>query len=220
MNEDMSMRDGSDTGEAVNLDAQGAAVIVQQAGERARRELAIRRPVLFVIWGLVVLIGYGTMWLTARDQHAYHGPAGWTLLLDLLLIVAAAGASANVVDSAASGVTGRSELQRWTFALALAVGYAALESEKLALRHAGADITQQSLFGQAVPLLLTGLVCLATAASTRTLNWPRLIIGCWLLAVAGSGVWAGPADSLAVCAFAGGGGILLMAAIEPRLRRS
>jgi hypothetical protein len=220
MNEDTSRRDGPDASEPVSMDARGAAVIVQQASERARRELAVRRPVLFAIWGLVVLIGYGAMWLTCRDQHVYRGPDGWTLLLALLLFLAAAGASANVVDAAASGVTGRSELQRWIFVLALAAGFIAMESERLAIRHAGASLTVQSLYGQALPLLIAGMVFVATSAVTSRLNWPRLIIGCWLLLVAGGSTWASPETGLAVCALAGGGGILAMGAIEPRLRRS
>jgi hypothetical protein len=32
----------------------GAAVIMAQACERARRELRVRRPVLFATWGVVV----------------------------------------------------------------------------------------------------------------------------------------------------------------------
>ena len=47
-----------------------------------------------------------------------------------------------------------------------------------------------------------------------------LALGLWLLAVAAEGAWAGPVTYLAVIALAGGGGILLMAAIEPLLRRS
>jgi hypothetical protein len=122
MNEGTSMKDGPGTGEAAGLDAQGAAVIAQEARERARRELRVSRPVLFLTWGLVVLVSYGAMWLSVRGQHPYHGPAWETLLLAFLLFVAAAGAPANVVDRAASGVGGRSELQRGIFALALVAG--------------------------------------------------------------------------------------------------
>lgn len=52
------------------------------------------------------------------------------------------------------------------------------------------------------------------------LDWPRLALGLWLLAVAAEGGWAGPVTYLAVIALAGGGGIMLMAAIEPVLRRA
>jgi hypothetical protein len=75
MNEGTGMKDGADMDEAAGMDAQRAAVIMQQARQRARRELAVRRPVLFVTWGLVVLVSYGALWLSVRGQHPYHGPA-------------------------------------------------------------------------------------------------------------------------------------------------
>ncbi len=220
MNEGTSMKDGPGTGEPAGLDAQGAAVIAQEARERARRELWVRRPVLFVTWGLVVLVSYGAMWLSVRGQHPYQGPAWETLLLAFLLFVAAAGATANVVDRAASGVGGQSELRRGILALALVVGFAALEIEKQALWHAGVGRPIAALFGEAIPLLVAGLVFVASSAVNARLDWPRLALGLWLLTVAAGGAWAGPVTNLAVCALAGGGGILLMAAIEPRLRRS
>src|SRR5258708_8160187 len=177
MNEGTSMKDGPGTGEAAGLDAQGAAVIAQEAGERARRELRVRRPVVFVAWGLVVVVSYGAMWLSVRGQQRYHGPAWETLLLAFLLFVAAAGATANVVDQAASGVGGRSELRRGIFALALVAGFAALEIEKQALWHAGAGRPIAALFGEALPLLVAGLVFVASSAVTSRLGWPPLAPG-------------------------------------------
>jgi hypothetical protein len=206
--------------EAAGMDAPGAAAILQQAGERARRELRVPRPVVFAIWGFVVLVSYGAMWLSVRGQRTYHGPAWETMLLAFLLFLAAAGATANVVDRAASGIGGRSELQRGIFCLALVAGFAALEIEKQALWQAGASRPLVALFGEAIPLLVAGLVFVASSVTNARPNWPRLAIGLWLLAVAAGGAWAGPVTNLAVCALAGGGGILLMAVIEPRLRRS
>lgn len=220
MNEGTGTKGGPAAGEAAGMDAQGAAAIVQEARERARRELRVSRPVLFVTWGLVVLVSYGAMWLSVRGQHPYHGPAWETLLLAVLLFVIAAGATANVVDRAASGVSGRSELRRGIFALAVLAGFAALEIERQALWHAGASRPLVALFGEAIPLLVAGLVLVASSAVTARLDWPRLALGLWLLAVAAGGAWAGPVTNLAACALAGGGGILAMAAIEPRLRRS
>ncbi len=220
MNEECGTAGGRDMDEAPALDPQGAAAILQQARDRARRELAVRRPVLFLIWAVVVFTGYGAMWLSVRGQHPYRGPAWETLLLAFLLFVAAAGASANVVDRAASGVGGRSELQRGIFALALLAGFAALEIEKQALATAGASRPVTALFGQAIPLLVAGLVLLASSATASRLDYALLAIGGWLLAVAAGGAWAGVVGSLAVYALAGGAGIALMAVIEPQLRRS
>jgi hypothetical protein len=219
MNEETGRKDDAHTGETAVMDPQGAAAIMQAARERARHELRIRRPVLFATWGLAVLAGYGAMWLSVRGQHPYRGP-GAILLVTLLLFAAAATITAQVVDRAASGVSGWSELQRGIFALALAAGFAALEIEKQALWQAGASRPVVGLFGEAIPLLAAGLVFVANSAITTRPDWPRLALGLWLLAVAAGGAWTGPVTNLAVCALAGGGGILLMAAIEPRLRRS
>lgn len=102
----------------------------------------------------------------------------------------------------------------------MVAGFAALEVEKQALATAGAGRPVTALFGQAIPLLVAGLVLLASSATATRLDWPRLAIGGWLLAVAAGGAWAGAASSLAIYALAGGAGIALMAVIEPVLRRS
>ena len=92
--------------------------------------------------------------------------------------------------------------------------------EKSALVNAGGSQPVLSMLGAAAPMLATGLVFVATSATTSRLDWPRLSLGLWLLAVAVGGAWGGPVANLAVLALAGGGGILLMAVIEPLLRRS
>src|SRR5260370_36099040 len=198
MNEGTGMKDGPGTGQA--RDAQGAAVILQEARERARRELRVRRLGLFVTWGLVVLGSYGAMWLSVRGQRHYHGPAWETLLLAFLLFVAAAGAAASVVDRAARGVGGRSELQRGIFVLALVAGFAALEIEKQALWHVGAGRPIVAVLGEAIPMLVAGLVFVASSAITARPDWPRLALGLWLLAGAASPRRAGPgANPASLC---------------------
>jgi hypothetical protein len=228
MNEDTGTRNAPGPDEAAGVDAQGAAVmdahsasvIMQQAREQAGRQLRVRRPVLFVTWGLVLLIGYGAMWLSVRGQQPYTGPAWETLLLAFLLVLAASAITAQVVDRAASGVGGRSEIQRGIFVLALISGFAALEIQKSAMVHAGASTPVAAMLGAAAPMLAAGAVFVATSVPGGMLNWPRLALGGWLLAVAVGGTWADLVTNLAVYALAGGGGVLAMAAIEPRLRRS
>jgi hypothetical protein len=220
MNEEAGITSAPGSGETAAMDAQGAAVIMQQARERAGSELRVRRPVLFVTWGLGLLIGYGAMWLSVRGQHPYQGPTWPALLLAPLLLAIAAIITAQVVDRAASGVGGRSEVQRGIFVLALLAGYAALLIEKIALVGTGVSRPIQTVLGVTAPMIVAGLVFVATSAITTGLNWPRLVLGIWLLAVAAGASWAGPVGVLAVCALAGGGGVLLMAAIEPRLHRA
>jgi hypothetical protein len=220
MNTGAEMKDDAGMDEAAGMDAQHAAAIMQQARERARRELAVRRPVLFVTWGLVVLVGYGALWLSARGQHPFHGPTVPAVVTLVALFLVAAVYTAWAALRASSGVGGPSVLQHGIFALAMAAGGFTLDVFIRVLSHAGADRPLIALMGAAAPLLVVGLVFTASCAVNGMLDWPRLALGLWLLAVAAEGGWAGPVTYLAVIALAGGGGILLMAAIEPLLRRS
>jgi hypothetical protein len=214
MNTEADMKDDA------GMDVQQATAVLRQARERARRELAVRRPLLFVIWGLVALAGYGVMWLSVRGQHPFHGPAVPSIVTVAALAVVAAVFTAWATDRATSGIGGPSLRLRGTFVLALAAGGITLGNFTRALAHAGADRPLIVMIGTAAPLLVVGLVFVATCATYGSLDWPRLALGLWLLAVAAGGAWGGPVTNLAVYALAGGGGILLMAALEPALRRS
>ena len=214
------MKDDAGMDEAAGMDVQQAAAILRQAREQAQRELAVRRPVLFITWGLVVLIGYGALWLSVRGQHPFHGPTTPAVLTLAALFVAAVVITAWVVDRATSGVGGPSVLQRGIFVLALAAGGFALDIFLHAVSQPGTDRTLLVQLAAAAPLLVVGLVFVASCAANGVLDWPRLAVGLWLLAVTAEGAWAGVVTYLAVCALAGGGGILLMAAVEPWLRRS
>jgi hypothetical protein len=196
------------------------ATEMKQARERSRRELAVRRPALFVTWGLAVLAGYGTLWLSVRGQHPFHGPTVPAVVTLVALLVAAAVYTVWEADRASSGVSGSSALQRGIFVSALAAGVLAMDIFIHAVARAGADRPLVALMGAAAPLLVAGVVFVASCAVNGVLDRPRLAVGLWLLAVAAYGGWAGPVTYLAVIALAGGGGIVLMAAIEPLLRRA
>jgi hypothetical protein len=214
------MKDDAGMDEAASMDAQNAAVIMQQARERAQRELAVRRPALFVTWGLAVLASYGTLWLSVRGQHPFHGPTVPAVVTLVALFLVAAIITVRFVDRASSGVGGPSVLQRGIFVSALAAGVLAMDIFIHAVARAGADRPLVALMGAAAPLLVAGVVFVASCAVNGVLDRPRLAVGLWLLAVAAYGGWAGPVTYLAVIALAGGGGIVLMAAIEPLLRRA
>jgi hypothetical protein len=160
------------------------------------------------------------MWLSVRGQHPFHGPTVPAIVTLVALFLVAAVLTTWFIDRASSGVGGPSVLQRGMFVLALAAGGFALGIVVRAASLAGADRPVVALLRAASPLLVVGLVFVASCAINGSLDVPRLALGLWLLAVAAEGAWAGPVTYLAVIALAGGGGILAMAAIEPRLRRS
>jgi hypothetical protein len=214
MNEGTGMKDGMNA--AADMDAQDAAVIVQQARDRARHELTINRPAIFATWALVYLLGYGTIWLSVRGQRPYHAPAGWALGLLILLAAVALTVTALVTDRATSGVGGASELKRRVYYLSLAVGWFGVIIMQAALLHVGASRGVIGVFTASSPLLVAGVVLVAGTAAW--LNWYMFGLGIWLIAVAAFSGFAGPAGVWAVDALAVGLPFLLMAAI--RLTRS
>ena len=205
------MNNGADMDEAAGMDAQDAAVILREAGERARRELRVRRPTLFVTWGLAFLISYGAVWLSVRGQRPYAGPTSAAIVAITLVGAFALAVTVVLVGRAVTGVGGWSARQRRTLLLAFACGYAAVFALEGALFHAGASRPVIGVFGAAAPMLVIGLAC--AAASTIRLEWPVFGLGIWLIAAAAFGGFAGPVGVWAVGALAGGLAFLLMAAV-------
>jgi hypothetical protein len=212
MSEGTGANEGTDMGAGTGLDAPGAAVIMQEAGLRARRELAVNQPAIFATWALVYLLGYGTVWLSVRGQQPYHAPAGWALGLLTLLAVVALAVTATVTDRATSGVGGVSAVRRRVYYLSLAAGWLGVIIMQIALRSAGASHGVIGVFTASSPLLVAGVVLVAGTAAW--LNWYRCALGVWLIAVAAFSGFAGPAGTWAVDALAVGLPFLLMAGIR------
>jgi hypothetical protein len=117
-----------------------------------------------------------------------------------------------------SGVGGLSAIRRRASFLSVLLGLAAMFALGGALAHPGASRGVISIFEASAPVMVAGLFYLST--SIVQLNWPLAGLGVWLLAVAAAGGFAGPAGVWGVNALAAGLAYLLMAAIEPRLRRA
>jgi hypothetical protein len=204
--------EGTGTGAGTGLDAQGAAVIMQQAGQRARRELAVNQPAIFATWALVYLLGYGTVWLSVRGQQPYHAPAGWALGLLTLLAVVALVITAAVTDRATSGVGGATAVKRRVYYLSLAIGWLGVVIMQIALRSAGASHGVIGVFTASSPLLVAGVILVAGTAAW--LNWWMFGLGIWLIAVAALSGFAGPAGTWAVDALAVGLPFLVLAGVR------
>ena len=205
------------TADGTPMAAAEAAVIMQDADQRARREFRVSHRVAFTIWGLGLLLGYGTMWLGLRGQRPFHGPDPATFAVVTLLGVAAVMSGINEARED-SGVGGLSAIRRRASFLSVLIGLAAMFTLEGALVHAGASRAVISIFGASAPVLVAGLFYLAT--SIAQLDWPIAGLGLWLLVVAAVGGFAGPAGVWGVNALAAGLAYLLMAVIEPRLHRA
>jgi hypothetical protein len=211
MNEAAAMDDGSPMGAAE------AAVIMREAGQRARQQLRVSHRVTFTIWGLGLLIGYGALWLAARGQRPFHGPDPAAFATVALLANAAM--MAELLSARAdSGVGGLSAVRQRIHFLSVFVGLAAAFALEGVLVHAGAGRPAIGIFEASAPVLVAGLFYVTTSAVW--LDWPVLGLGIWLIVVAAAGGFAGPAGVWGVDALAAGLAFLLIAVIDPWVRRS
>jgi len=211
------MDGAASTADGTPMGATEAAVIMEEAARRARRQFRVSHRVTFTVWGLGLLLGYGSMWLNLRGQQPFHGPDPATFAVVTLLAVASVMSGVNEAR-ADSGVGGLSAIRRRGSFLSVLIGLGAMFALEGALVHAGAGRPVTSIFMASAPVLVAGLFYLAT--SVVQLNWPVAALGAWLLAVAATAGFAGPAGVWGVNALAAGLAYLLMAVIEPRLRRA
>ena len=213
------MTDSSGADEGIGLDPAGAAVIMQSARERARYDLTVNQPAIFISGAVALLLGYGVIWLSVRGQRPYHGPTGGTVGILLLLVAAAVVVSAVVADRARNGVGGLSAARRRMSSVTLVISYLAVAILEAALTHDGADRPLVHGVVQATaPVLVTGVFYMASSAVS--LDWTMSGLGLWLVAVAVGGAFAGPVTVWAVQALAGGLAFLLMAVVRLRLYRT
>ena len=198
-----------------DMSVQEAAAVVQDARARARKELVISTPLVYLAWGLVWLVGYGAMWLSVRGQHPYTGPSGVSMAAVFVLAGFAVAAVLVIANKAAAGIGGRSVRHRRIIGATWAIGYLSLLIVAPAISSSVSTRTL-AFISFAGPVLLVGLVYILAAALGR--NRQAFVLGAWLVIVGIGCAWLAPATILAACAVAGGGAFLLTAVIETRLR--
>ncbi len=197
-----------------DMSVQEAAAIVQDARARARKELVISAPVVYMAWGLVWLVGYGAMWLSVRGQHPYRGPSGISIAAVFVLAGFAAAAVLVVAHRATAGIGGQSARHRRIIMAAWAIGYLVLLVVQAAI-SGSVSARALSFAGFAAPLLLAGLIYILASVLGR--DRLAFALGAWLVVVGTSCAWLAPAAVLATCALAGGGAFLLIAVIQTTL---
>jgi hypothetical protein len=198
-----------------DMSVQEAAALVRDARARARRELVICAPAVYAAWGLVLLLGYGAMWLSVRGQHPYTGPSGASVAAVYGLAALAVAAVVVIISKTAAGIDGQSARSRSIILRTYATGYLILLCMEIAVKSSVSTRTF-AFVAFAAPLLLAGLTYIL--ASALGLNRTAFVLGGWLVIAGASCAWQPPAAILATCALAGGGAFLLMAVLETGLR--
>lgn len=203
---------GTADGEERTLDPQEAARLLEESQSYAERRLDLRPPLLTLAAAAVMLVCYGAIWLSVRNQHPYTGPSGTalgvlygTLLAWILLVV-------YTLGRRTSGVGGRAARRRRVDGLTFAAIWTAVYVFQGALLHAGVSYgIVYGIWPAAAPLIVVGGAAAAYGAGRE--QSPAL--GLLAVALGAGAAFAGPAGVWGVIAV--GGCALLVASAAVRL---
>jgi hypothetical protein len=184
------------------------ALIAKQTDE-ARRGFAPNPAVLLAVWGLVWLLGFGLVYLSAPPTSLVPM---WTA--GLITAVAFAGAivySAVYGMRSTRGVRGPSRLVGAMYGWSWMIGFGGLTVVNVSLIRLGLEPGLIPLLWSGTSLLLTGLLYLAGG-----MLWQDKIqygLGVWIIVSGAASVLAGAPHNFLVLSLAGGGGFLVAALV-------
>ncbi|MBO0692529.1 MAG: hypothetical protein J2P58_06500 [Acidimicrobiaceae bacterium] len=177
------------------LDPGEAARLLAETGRDARRQFSLSPTWFVVFMGVVVLIGYGALWLSTRDQRPYKGPSLGAIGLVYAVVAVSIALSVWLYRRATAGISGPSVRQRQIEGVAILVAYLGSPLIQGALKHYGAnDTIVYGVIPAAVPLIIVGMTVVGMAVSKG--DWPQFVSalivvtgGMVALFVGPSGAW-------------------------------
>jgi hypothetical protein len=200
MNDDTDETATADEGS--ELDPGAAATLLEQTKRQAQRQFDLAPPLLTLIRAAVILVGYGAVWWSVRDQHPYQGPSLAALAAIYGAVIFVIVASAVVFQRATSGVSGQSRRQQWAYGAAFGTAWIAVSVFQGALKFDGASpAIVYGVFPAAGQLLVLGSAAAAMAAARE--DWRHLGLGIAVVALATGSVFAGPAGVWGIIAVGG-----------------
>jgi hypothetical protein len=173
------------------LDASEAARLLAQTQRRAQRDLDFRSPLLSLLAAVVVLVGFGVVWLSVRGQHPYKGPTAASLVVLYALIAIRIGTVIYAQSRAGAGVSGRSVRLRRAEAAAVGAALLAVYVLMAALVNQGErHAAFYWVYGVAATLIALGAVWAGRSAVRE--DWQGFGISIAVMLVAAIGALAGP----------------------------
>lgn len=137
-----------------DLDPMAAAALLERTTHEAERRFDVRPTGLMLAAAVTVLVSYGAVWISVRNQHPYTGPSGTALAVLYGTLAVWIVLVATVQRRALSG---RSSRQRRIEAVAFIPIWICVYVFQGALHHAGAsDSIAFGVYPAAAPLVIVG----------------------------------------------------------------
>lgn len=192
------------------LDLHAALRVVQDAERSARRTLGGNTALVYLIWGITWIIGYGSLWGTQQGRIPLEPAAALTILG---IALAAATLTTIVLFARSSrGVRGQSAFQGGMYGIAWALGFTVMGALSAVIGRAVDDFWLRGLLINSIAVLIVGLLYITGGSAFN--DKAQSYLGIWLLLVTIAALVSGPDWFLAVFLFLGATGLLAGAAVE------
>ena len=201
------------TTDTARADALAASRLLAETQTRARRGFATQTPLAALVGAMVVLVVYGSIWLSVRDQSPYTGPSGAVIALVYGLVGVSVAVNVTMYRRATRGVTGASRHADAITALAVAVPWVAVYVFMGALSHDGfGDALVYGIVDAAGPWLVVGAAVAGIAAARG--RWETLIGALVVVGIGTGAAYAGPEGVWGILALGGFTSLLVVAAVR------
>ena len=186
------------------LGLEAALAIVEDAERSTRRQLNGNASLVYLLWGLAWIAGYGALEGSRR---------GWLPLEpdSALIVLGAALQTATVTTVVLSlrstlGVRGHSAFQGGMYGASWAMGFLIMGILSLSIGRAVDDFWLRGMLINSIAVLIVGL--LYVTGGTTFNDRRQCYLGLWLLAVTAAALVSGPDHFLTVYLYLGSGGML------------
>ena len=167
------------------LDPREAARLLDQAERDARRQFNLSPPWTMTGLGGVILVAYGGLWFSTRDQNPYSGPSISAVVLVYAAVAVAIAVGARTYQRATGGVSGPAVRRGQVEGAAILISFLGSPVIQGAMEHYGASpAIVYGVIPAAAPLIVVGTTVLGIAAGKA--DWPQF--GAALTVVIGGGV--------------------------------
>ncbi|NJC23469.1 hypothetical protein BJ994_002545 [Arthrobacter pigmenti] len=206
-----------DTDSEQPLDLQRALALVSDAETKARKQLHGNDALIYLVWGVVWLLGFGALHGSRFDWL----PLEYVVALSFAAAVMAVGVIATIllVAKHSSGVRGHSTFIGTVYGIAWMLGFAVVAVLSGTIGVAVDDFWVRGMLINSIAVLVVGLMYITGGAmfNDRT----QIFMGAWFLIIDFIAIITGPERFLTVFFVFGSGGFLVGAAIVTlRQRRS
>lgn len=197
------------------LDPAALAALIDAQQARVRAQIDVDGRLLFGVWGIAWLVGFGAMGLTANGVLDLHPAVAGGIFAALLVT---GGVVTTVHTSIRSrGVRGISSTQGAMYGWAWCLGFTGIGTLGFAVVRATSD---QDLVAMVMTIASTTLVAaLYMAGGAIWGDRVQFTLGAWIAVTTIASAVVGYPQMQLVMAVAGGGGMLVAGAIEAVRRR-